>query len=266
MSKKNPDFTPSSDSDGSDSSDNENSDDDDQNFNVQEVNADNLQNRSDNMNENNENEDIEIEHLDENDAYEEVEVAAQFPEPPPQRPQREAKVAAYRDRIWLRDEQDDDDVMDQIDGHLITPESLTPNTSPEKQNNEVDDHMSNSTTSSKNLEWDNYCSSPDLTGYPWEFEETFIESPINTRVYFNRNIDQRIPIKPRLRFKSLSESDVHHIQVDVEDHSGDPLPVPVSQSPPPTSCFPTRVFFNRIRKSFRFRSKSNNELSSSQNF
>ena len=67
-------------------------------------------------------------------------------------------------------------------------------------------------------------------------------------------------LKLRLRFKSLSESDIHHVPVEVEDEdqSQNPLQVPDS---PTTPCFPTRIFLNTIRKSFRFRSKSNNELS-----
>ena len=97
--------------------------------------------------------------------------------------------------------------------------------------------------------------------FDWDVEETFIGSPMNTRVYYNRNTVEGIPIKPRLRFKSLSESDVHRVHDDDED----PLqgvPSGHGQSPPSTSCFPTRVFFNRVRKSFKFRSKSTDELSS----
>ena len=271
--KKNLDLDPSTHSDESDSSDNEDSghdhSDDNQDNNEQEVTAPHvdhsfeLEDSSDEESlENDENDDTE-EDLgnvhQENNVHEDQHVAAPDLRPPAPRPQREAKVAAYRDKIWLRDEEDadDDDVIQQMDGNLITPESLTPNTTPEKENDELEETKSNSTTSSKNFHWDNYCSSPELTGYPWEVEESFIESPINTRVYFNRNI---IPIKPRLRFKSLSESDIHHVPVEVEDEdqSQNPLQVPDS---PTTPCFPTRIFLNTVRKSFRFRSKSNNELS-----
>ena len=260
-------------SDESDSSDNEdsvhdNQDDNDQEVTVPHVNHSfELEDRNDEeILENDENDDTEEDLRNvhqENNVHEDQHVPAPAPESPAPRPQRKAKAAAYRDKIWLRDEQDDDDdyAMEQIDGNLMTPESLTPNTTPEKENDELEETKSNSTTSSKNLHWDNYCRSPELTGYPWEVEETFIESPINTRVYFNRNMVGRIPIKPRLRFKSLSESDIQHVPVQTEDEDQSQN-LPQVPDSPTTPCFSTRIFLNTVRKSFRFRSKSNNDLSS----
>ena len=258
----------SSNDDVSDSSDSEESDHDDQNSIEQEIIGNDRNHSTETedsgdgeVDENDDDENNERRVVQEDNNHDDVLDAAVIPEPPAAtRPQREAKAAAYRDRIWLRDDLDNDDydAMDQLDGNLVTPESLTPNTSPEKEHDEPEEFLLNSTSSSKNLEWDNYCSSPDFNGYPWDVEETFIESPINTRVYYNRNMADRTPIKPRLRFKSLSESDVHHVRVDDED----PLQVPGDHSPPPTLCFSTRVFYNRVRKSFKFRSKSTNELSS----
>ena len=177
--EKNSDINLSPHSDESDSSDNEDSVHDNQDDTDQEVTVPHVDHSfelegssNEERLENDENdgteEDLRNVHQ-ENNVHEDQHVPAPAPESPASRPQRKAKVAAYRDKIWLHDEQDDDYAMGQIDGNLITLLITTP----EKENDELEKTKSNSTNSSKNFHWNNYCSSPELTGYPWEVEETY---------------------------------------------------------------------------------------------
>ena len=95
----------------------------------------------------------------------------------PVRPQRASKAEAYRTRLWLRDNESEaensevyDDAIDQVDGNYLTPESLTPDTSPLKEHEEINKHENDdliSNASTINLQWDNYACSPELSGFRW---------------------------------------------------------------------------------------------------
>ena len=180
----------------------------------------------------------------------------------PVRPQRASKTEAYRTKLWLRDNESEaeesegyDEELGQVDGNYLTPSSLTPDTSPFKEQEEVDedDLISNASSphnlsSITNLEWDNYASSPELSGYRWRNSrnesDTPAESPVRTRYFFNRNYPGRIPItQKRNRHVSVSENDLENIEapnIDAED----------------SGCLPTRTFFRRVRQSFGWPSSS----------
>ena len=172
------------------------------------------------------------------------------------RPQRQAKIDAYRTRLWLRDQETDDEAddhveVDQIDGHIITPDSITPEISPVK---ELDSHDADSSSDSSvfqthsnitNLEWDNYASSPDLSGCSWTDPPNCHETTVSPipQYYFNRKYPTRIPLRHRQRVKSYSENDVNQVENEgssTEDHG----------------CFSTRVFFRRFRQTFGMSSRS----------
>ena len=127
--------------------------------------------------------------------------------PPPlpnTRPQRAAKRAACEAKLWLENSDDEEDrssdFREQIDGQIQTPDST-----PETQNvNEISSHSTPSSSysirsSMNTLDWDNYASSPDLTGSFWEPPQQG-SSPIVTQFYFNRKIASRAPIRRRKRF------------------------------------------------------------------
>ena len=182
------------------------------------------------------------------------------------RPQRQAKSDAYRTRLWLRDQEtenetdDSDDIeMDQIDGNIITPDSITPEISPVKQldlqESSSDSSVFQTHSNLTNLEWDNYASSPDLSGCRWtdspspdrsETTNHRAVSPILTQYYFNRKFPARIPVKPRKRVKSYSENDIKEAEIKENEAS----------SSGEHGCFPTRLFFRRVRQTLGMSSKS----------
>ena len=190
------------------------------------------------------------------------------------RPQRAAKNKAYRTRLWLRDQETEDEIydgdhvnMDQIDGNIITPD-LTPENSPEKAPEVLDDDQeANSSSDSSvfqansnttNLEWDNYASSPDLSGCRWtdssDYKETSA-SPILTQYFFNRKYPSRIPFRSRSRFKSFSENDVNQTENQEE----------IALTPEDHGCFSTRVFFRRFRQTLGLSSRSSPDLTVNSN-
>ena len=192
----------------------------------------------------------------------------------PARPQRTSKTEAYRTRLWLRDNEseteefeENDKELDQVDGNYLTPESLTPDTSPFKEQEEAneDDLISNESSphnlsSITNLEWDNYASSPELSGCRWENSrnesDTTAESPIRTRYFFNKNYPGRIPTtRKRQRYMSVSENDLENIEA----------PNIVAADAEESGCFPTRTFFRRVRQSFGWPSRSAPNLTDEKN-
>jgi hypothetical protein len=86
--------------------------------------------------------------------------------------------------------------------------------------------------SSASLDWDNYGSNPDLTGSPWSQVNPL--EPIYTQVFYNSDLR-------RGRIKSFSES-----EIDQVTHMEPAMP---SNDEEDQFCFPTRVFFRRIRES-----------------
>ena len=192
----------------------------------------------------------------------------------PVRPQRTSKTKAYRTKLWLRDNEseveeseENDEEFDQVDGNYLTPESLTPDTSPFKEQEEVneDDLVSNKSSSHNlsgitNLEWDNYASSPELSGCHWENSriesDTTVESPIRTRYFFNKNHPGRLPIaQKRQRHMSASENDLENVEA----------PNIVAADAVESGCLPTRTFFRRVRQSFGWPSRSAPNLADNQN-
>ena len=141
--------------------------------------------------------------------------------------------------------------VDQIDGNIVTPDSLTPENSPEKDP-EVSDHdqavdsssdasafQANSNTT--NLEWDNYTSSPDFSGCRLTDSLHYKETagfPILTQYFFNRKYPSRIPFGGRSRVKSFSENDINQAENQI-----DRIPTPENQD-----CFSTRVIFRRVKQ------------------
>ena len=196
-------------------------------------------------------------------------------EPMQIRPQRAAKNEAYRTRLWLRDQETDDEThdddhveIDQIDGNVITPDSLTPENSPEKDpdvldhgyeaNSSSDSSLFQANSNTTNLEWDNYASSPDLSGCRWTDSSDYKEtagSPILTQYFFNRKYPSRIPSRNRSRFKSFSENDVNQT-VNQED---------MALTPEDHGCFSTRVFFRRFRQTLGLSSRSSPDLTVNSN-
>ena len=187
------------------------------------------------------------------------------------RPQRAAKNEAYRTRLWLRDQEPEDevdnvdrDVLEQVDGNIITPDSLTPEVSPSKDLDRTDDivaeynrnrDVSSSSESSvfqcgsssniANLEWDNYASSPDLSGYSWTESSNYREitdPPILTQYFFNRKYPGRIPSRNRSRMKSFSENDVNK-ELSIEENDDQ-------------SCFSSRTIFRRFKQTLGLSSRS----------
>ena len=137
----------------------------------------------------------------------------------------------------------------------MTPESLTPDTSPLKEHeenskheDEDDDLVSNASTT--NLQWDNYASSPEFSGFSWinstNETDTVDESPIKTRYFFNKNYPQKTPVaKKGPRHMSTSENNL-----DIKDAS-------IARADAEDSgCFSTRTFFRRVRQSFGWPSRS----------
>ena len=141
----------------------------------------------------------------------------------------------------------------------MTTESLTPDTSPLKEHEEGSKHEDEdddlvSTYSTTTLQWDNYASSPELSGFCWNNStnetETIAESPIKTRYFFNKNYPQRIPVvKKKSRHMSTSENNL-----DIKDAN---IATPDAED---SGCFSTRTFFRRVRQSFGWPSRSTPNL------
>ena len=108
-------------------------------------------------------------------------------------------------------------------------------------------------------DWDNYASTPDMSGLPWNSPEDDLEEDIDTRVdtqyFFNSDFQWTSPSFRRERIKSYSEGDVRQIVPVTE------FEIENQESPDgPPICFPTRVFFRRLRQSLSLSSRSQPNL------
>ena len=204
--------------------------------------------------------------------------------------QRRAKVRARENiREWIELEQSieeniehNQEYMDQLDGAANTPDSLTPDSSPNKMEifeqkravrvisdfylkyktkNEVNNSTQESSSSiiepnqnwtDSNSEseiscfWDNYRSSPEMSALPWDFgnenEEEEV-SRIETQYFFNNNHQWASPTRLRERIRSYSHEDMRQIVPATEFEI-------VNEENPEVQpfCFRTRVFFRRLRQ------------------
>ena len=227
-------------------------------------------------------------HDDQNDEYEgeEDEVFNNRREGP-----RRAKVRARENiREWIELEQNDGEYiqgeqahLNQLDGAINTPDSLTPDTSPNKTevfmqkravrvisdfylkckvkngtnslrpNNtgssfiemELDPLNSNSDSETSYV-WDNYRSSPEMSALPWDFadeDHDQNDSRIQTQYFFNRNHQWTSPTRFRGRIRSYSHEDLRQIVPATE------FEIQNEENPEVQPfCFRTRVFFRRLRQ------------------
>ena len=246
-----------------------------------------------------------------------------------QMPPRKAKAAANMTKNWIENSESESEEefsfppnckdLDQIDGGVKTPDSITPDPSPEKTNlskqkravqiisnfysnvlqrrlaipddpwdqqdyydhygdelfyfdikspdvsfEDIDLHShtdSDVGNDDAEFDWDNYASNPDLSGLPWSSTkiESDPENTIETQFYFNRSFKWRCPKIQRKRIKSRSEGDVRQSVMETNGEEE----VPASPVHSTDLCFPTRVFFRRLRNSMFRTARSQPNLATS---